>query len=76
MNEQQREALIDLILIAVTIGMFFTSVVVFILGDFAWDTLNLVVIGGLCGWHFYHRRLRDGKFNIDDWLSELPHQDE
>lgn len=69
MTKRQKQVLFDLILLAVMTGMTFASTVILILGDFTLDTLNLVVIGGLCGWLFYQRRLRGSQSNVAEEQS-------
>ncbi len=56
MNNQQKQALTDLILLGVTMAMAISSTVILVLGDFSLSTFNLILIGTICGWLFYHRR--------------------
>jgi uncharacterized membrane protein YwzB len=61
MNDQQKQAFIDLILLAVTMGMTVSSFILLILGEFSLDTLNLVLIGVVCGWLFKYRRTQSNQ---------------
>lgn len=65
MNEQQKQALIDLILLAVAMGMSVSSFILLILGEFSLDTLNLVLIGVVCGWLFKQRRDQSNQSLLD-----------
>lgn len=53
MSDQQLQAFIDLILLAVAMGMTISAFILLILGDFSPD---LFLIGVLCGWLFKYRR--------------------
>jgi hypothetical protein len=65
MNDQQKQALIDLILLAVAMAMAISSFILLILGEFSLDTLNLVLIGVVCGWLFKYRRDQSNQSLLD-----------